>query len=145
MMGRLLGCVACPCSGSHMRLSPVTLFFLKTRELGLSWDTGLSSEQTVLQNPVTTDGVGGSGWLPFSFSFQPGFQRRHLQTCQLCTFDLDKPGALQWDFLRHLFRAKFPFHFIQSWQEQSSACLLRFSASFLLLPAKDTAPIFARC
>lgn len=64
----------------------------------MSWDTGLGSEQTVLQNLVTTDGVGGSKQLPFSFSFQPGFQRRQLWTFQLCTFDLDKPGALQWDF-----------------------------------------------
>lgn len=109
----------------------------------MSWDTGLSSEQTVPENPVTTDSVGGSKRLPFSFSFQPSLQRRHLWTCQLCTFDLDKPysGIFTMPLQKEI---SFSF-FFQSWQEQSSAGLLRFSASFLLLPAKDTARIFAWC
>lgn len=33
------------------------------------------------------------------------------------------------------------FSFFQSWQEQSSACLIQFSASFLCLPAKDRARV----
>lgn len=74
-------------------------------------EAGLHSEQTVAQNPVTTDAAGGSKRLHFSLSYQPGLQRRHLWTCQLCTFELDKPGVPQRDFLRCLFRAKFPFHF----------------------------------
>lgn len=39
--------------------------FVSIRGLGLSWDTVLSSEQAVLQNPVTADGVGSSKQLPF--------------------------------------------------------------------------------
>lgn len=63
----------------------------------------------------------------YSFSFQPGLQRRHLRTCQLCTFDLDKLRALQWDFYDAPSEQNFLFIFFfvfQSWQEQSSACLL---------------------
>lgn len=74
------------------------------------WDTWFGSEQMILQIPVTADGVGGRKQVPFSFSFLPGLQRRQVWTCQLCTFDLDKTGALQWDFYDAC-REKFPFHF----------------------------------
>lgn len=88
------------------------------------WDTGSN------QIPVTADDVEGRKQVPFSSSFLPALQRRELWTCQLCTFGLYKTGSLKWDFY-DASREKFPFHFFQSWQEESSACLIRFSASFL--------------
>lgn len=86
-------------------------------------EAGLHSEQTVPQNPITTDAVGGSKRLHFSLSYQPGSQRRHLWTCQLCTFDLDKPGVPQRDFFMMPLQSEISFSFFSLGRSNLQPCL----------------------
>ena len=136
--------VACPCSGSHLLLS-LGDFFFKPENWGCPGSLGLVQtklfSKTLLPLMVLEAANGFLLASASSLVCRGGISG--LASCAPLIWTSQEPyrGIFTMPLQREI-----SFSFFQSWQEQSSACLLQFSASFLLLlPAKDTVRIFAWC